>query len=555
MKIKEKIENLLNILKRSVEKFPITIISIFVLTLIYTVCIGNTKVDWELIGKITLCITIFASTTYLIEVLVKEKKPNLIIYYLISFIWAITLTLLTNVKDDVMGMSNELFIHILIRIIVCHILSTSILSMYFNYKNSEKTFAHYLINVVVGIFKTSLIYGLLAIGSSIIVSIFVYLILNGRGYILLGRVEILLLGLYYVPTMIYTFYKQEGEIGKFVKIVMKYVLGTLVMIAFAIIYLYIIKILILRNMPSNQIFRILSSLFIIGMPIWTMGMAIDEGKTFDKINSKLPYLFVPFIFLQMYSIGVRIGENGMTEARYLCVMLIIFEIIYTLIYAKNKTKIENNLLVIFALVIISLIAPFINMFRVSALNQFNILRKYDQKDNITKEERTKLNGAYWYLQEHPIGKQYLNSYQLRNDVSDGYEYDENIENRESLDVYREKEYVNVNGYKRLYSISASSYSYSYYNYSSIDENETIEEIFKNISFDVKGMDQNIKVNMLSQVNQYIRLGKSLEKEFDDINEIIIDNNRKIVLDSINIDYDKTTNELYYYNITGYLLEK
>ena len=86
MKIKEKIENLLNILKRSVEKFPITIISIFVLTLIYTVCIGNTKVDWELIGKITLCITIFESTTYLIEVLVKEKKPNLIIYYLISFL-------------------------------------------------------------------------------------------------------------------------------------------------------------------------------------------------------------------------------------------------------------------------------------------------------------------------------------------------------------------------------------------------------------------------------------------------------------------------------------
>ena len=69
------------------------------------------------------------------------------------------------------------------------------------------------------------------------------------------------------------------------------------------------------------------------------------------------------------------------------------------------------------------------------------------------------------------------------------------------------------------------------------------------------MDQDIKVNILDQVNQYIRLGKSLEKEFDDINEIIIDNNRKIVLDSINISYDKKTREVYSYNMRGYLLEK
>ena len=72
--IKEKLISLLNVLKRSVEKFPITIISIWILTLIYTIFVGNTKVAWEVIGRITLGIVIFASSTYLIESLINEKN-------------------------------------------------------------------------------------------------------------------------------------------------------------------------------------------------------------------------------------------------------------------------------------------------------------------------------------------------------------------------------------------------------------------------------------------------------------------------------------------------
>lgn len=40
--------------------------------------------------------------------------------------------------------------------------------------------------------------------------------------------------------------------------------------------MYIIKILVLRQMQKNQIFIILSALFIIGMPIWSMAQYFKD---------------------------------------------------------------------------------------------------------------------------------------------------------------------------------------------------------------------------------------------------------------------------------------
>ena len=91
-----------------------------------------------------------------------------------------------------------------------------------------------------------------------------------------------------------------------------------------------IKIIVLRKIPANQIFRILAALFACGLPIWTMNSLWEkEENTWQKIINKLPLAFIPFILLQIYSIWSRISANGLTEARYLCVMLVIFEIIYS----------------------------------------------------------------------------------------------------------------------------------------------------------------------------------------------------------------------------------
>ena len=557
MKLKEKFYNLYEIVKISIKKFPVTIITIFILSLIYAICVGNSKVDWNVIERITLFSAIFIASTFLIETLLENNKKSKVLYYILSVIWSALLTLLFSNKSSILGLDSIILEHYVTRIIVCFVISAVILSIYFNYKKSQKEFAKYLIGVFVSIFKASFIYCILAIGIAIVTSIFIFLILNGRSYILVGKIEILLLGLYYLPAIIYAFYNQDSQIGKFAKIVIKYVLGTLVMIAFVIIYIYLLKILILRNIPSNQIFRILAALFIVGLPIWTMCDGLDEGKTFDKINRKLPLLFAPFIFLQIYSITVRIAENGMTEARYLCLMLIAFEIIYTLIYIKNKSKIGINLLVIVALSIISIIMPFVNMFKVSALNQYSILRKYDEKENISAEEKAKLYGAYYYLEDSVVGKKYIENYELKNkDVGDLKPYESDLNNYEEfLNANSSLEYVSVGGYKRLYNVNSSIYNLSSLSgYDLKGEENTIDKIFEKVTFKTNDKDIAI-VNMTNLVKEFIKNKDSIDEDFKYMNEIIVDENRKIILRSMNISYNKMTNEVSSYNFIGYLLEK
>lgn len=550
-KLKEKIYNLGNVLKNSIEKFPITIIGILVLTFLYTIALDNDLINSTVVSNISLFIIIFTSGTFLIETLLENKVKSKIVCYANLAILATIFTFAINIKDGLLGMSNEVFIFRIERIILCYLITVIFLAIYYNYKKSNKTLEKYLTSTFVNIFKTSLIYGILAIGIAIVTAIFIYLILDGKGYILILRMEILLFGIYYLPTILYSFYQQE-EIGKFAKIVIKYVLGTLVMVAFVIIYMYIIKIIFLREIPSNQIFRILSALFIIGLPIWTMILSFNEDKTFDKINKKLPVLFIPFIFLQIYSIGTRIQANGITEARYLCIMLIIFEIIYTIIYLKNKEKVSNMIFVFIILSVISTIIPYINMFYISNLSQYNNLKIYKQKSEYTEEEKTKISGAYYYLKYSVEGQKYIDNYLTEEEVNEIIDLNLNSNddprNQTTLYAIENAEYIDISGYKQLYFIHANSSKTN-------DELGSLDEIFSNISFDIQESNYKVKADILSHIYDYIDNEQNLNTYFKAKNEFDIDNHRKIILKQFSLKYDKITKKVNYYNIYGYLLER
>lgn len=553
MKLKEKIVGVLQTFKKSIGKFPLTIISAIVLTVIYTICLDNYSIETTTLTNISLFIVIFASSTFLIETVLETKIKKKIIYYIIAAIWATVLTYAVNIEEGLLGMSNTIFLFKIERFIICYLIATIVLAIYYNYKSLNKTFEQYVTSTFVTIFKTSLIYGILAIGIAMITAVFVYLILDGESYILVARMEILLFGVYYIPTVLYSFYDQEEEIGKFAKIVIKYVLGTLVIVAFAIIYMYIIKIIFLRDIPSNLIFRILSALFIIGLPVWTMILSFKENTTLDKINRKLPLLFIPFIILQIYSIGTRILSNGITELRYLCLMLIIFEIVYIIIYLTKKEKVSRILLVFLALTVISTIAPYINMFTISNLSQYNNLKIYKQKTEYSEEEKTKIYGAYNYLRYSSIeGKKYIENYLTKDDEelikklkNSGTKKSDNGKN-----IYVDKDinYIEVEGYKKVYKIDS-------YSYNSSKGNRTIDEIFSDIEINTQESNYSIEANILPLINEYVNHENEMNNYSEENNELKLDENKKIILERLILEYDDTTKNVSYYNMSGYLLEK
>lgn len=555
MKIKEKFKSITQILKKVFDKFPLTIIAVLLYS-IFTAIFIYTEFDEEIFENITFFILYFASGSFLVEAIFKNLDGKKIILYAVSAIISIVFVTLQNLDIDM---------NFLWKVLVCYVLTLWILTVYTLFKKSKKDVNEYLLKLCVNMEQASFIYIVLAIGIAIISSIFVYLIFDKLEYKLISSLEILLLGFYYIPKLMYCLVDMEEDVNKFFKGLVKYVLTSLVIISFVIIYMYIIKILILREMPKNQIFRILSALFIIGMPIWTMMQHYKEESIWYKLSLKLPIAFIPFIFLQIYTIGIRISQNGITPFRYICVALILFEIIYVLVYILKKEKVGVLLLVGNAIIIVSLIIPGINMFKVSDMSQVNRLKIFKEKTDYTDDEKEKIYGAYQYLKIYSEdGEKYVKDILTEDEISEIKSFRASGYNNSSIEYISSRlsdSNVLVEGYKYLYFVRASNYSRNNSLYYSIDE------AFKNIEFkndnSSKFLNNNsentINIDLQDEFNEYINRytkygSKDMNEYFESHNEIKFDN-KKIILKYFSISYDKDSKEVRNYTIQGYLLEK
>lgn len=546
MKIKEKLKSTFQIIKTVFEKNPVTITCILLFSAFAVIAIDTEFIPKEWWQNIILFNLYFVSGTFLVEVLFNQNTPKKMICYVGSFIIAIVFVVLHNQATDMAS--------ILWKIAFCYVSTLWILSIYFLFKKTKKNFTEFVLKVSINTLKTSIVYGILAIGISIVSSIFVYLIWESIGYTLTLRLQIILLGFYYIPRLIYDLTDVQKEVNAFFKGLIKYVLTGLVMISFIIIYLYIIKILILRDMPKNQIFRILSALFIVGMPIWTMVQYFKDESLWYKISLKLPVAFIPFILLQIYTIGIRIANNGFTPLRYVCVALVVFEIIYSLIYIWKKEKIEILLLVLNAIVIVSFIIPGINMFKVSDVSQAQNLKIFKNKSDYTDEEKEKIYGAYRYLKYSLDGEKYINEILDKEDIEEikTFHPSKMINNSEFkyINASIDQEKIEVKEYSNLYFINASNRS-----------NEmSLEETFKKMKLEYQDSTKTIEIDALEEfkeyVNTYMDLGKEELKEYFEQNyEIEIDSDKKLIIKSFNLHYNPQSKIVKNYSIKGYLLEK
>lgn len=538
--IKEKIEKIFNKFKKLFETYPLTLFVIVITTVILAITVDTEILDSISLDNILLFSALFGCGNLFIETIFKKIDRKKIGLYILSAIFAIAITFSTNIENDVLGIKNTVFIGYNSRIIVCYLVSTVAITIYIHYKNSKLEFNEYILKAGINFFRTGLIYLLLVIGLAMITSVFVFLLLSGENYSLVYRVQILLIGFFLLPMSINSVYDLKNEIDKFEKIIVRYVLDVLVIIAFVVIYLYIGKIILLRDMPANQIFRIIAILFVIGCPIWIVAGYFKDNDFIAKINNKLPILFIPFILLQIYTIGVRIYYNGMTEPRYLCIMLIIFEIIYTIIYIKNKEKDGNIILVLVVITIISGIVPYLNMFKVSQISQYNNLKIIKEKENLSELEKEKVAGAYYYLKDTEEGKELITGLLTQDEIDEILKYNGNSSNKKSIYLSKNVENIDIADYNKLYVIN----SYNYYK-----DYNSIETEFKNIKVD------NYEIDLSNIILEYIANEENIEEYFEENNEYVITENKKIIIESLVLYYDSINKTVTDYSLDGYLLVK
>lgn len=565
--------------------------SIFCVFIIAVVSIiENQKKGFDIESIVTVC-SIWLAGNFLVESLWKKtaeeaqkNKRKWLIGYGVTFVIAIVFENLSEIlKAQKADIPNLIFESILYFYIAC----TVLLAIYVLLRQQQLDLPHCIGRIIFALLRAVGVYLVLNIAVILILEIIDALLVDIDTFRVELNIQLMLSALAYFPTCLLAVSDTSEDNAAFTKKFVSYVLLPCVWIAMFVIYLYVVKIFVTQEVPSNEIFSICASLFAIGMPIWMMASGFVEEKTsrYAKLISITKYIYAPFILLEIYSMSVRVKAYGLTEQRYAAWMFILLQVIYILwekIYARyarlagrkktynnqadtgdtgtehaneiNQTKTqinwhyENLILVLVGFLFVGLLLPFGNA---------QYLSYQSQKSRLVKNRTLDMGEAakaYDYLKTNAYGRRYLDNYlteaeqdELHSMMYDGDAY--GSDQWESVYFYAdpiEEKGIIIDGYAKIYTMTAHW-----------NEESTIEN-YENKTITV-GDNEYKNVDFTSCISYYKNLEDKRENqeinEKDIVYEIQVSDTEKLIVTYISFEIDDEQTMIKRMFIKGYMLTK
>lgn len=548
VKLKNAVLKIANVFR----EYPITLGSIVLIAAIGAVII-DCSFDTEICERIIVFLAALSIQTLFIEEHMRDRQALRIAGYIIAALLSAFFQYFEFYGSEVfLGMpwnkANEIITDLYVSYFAC----LGLASVYHMYRRQGDSFETYCLKTFFGLVRTSVVYGLFAAGLAIIILIFDTLIFHTHNFI--GRVEIFLAGGIYVPAMLLVVSGKKGGVGKFAKACVLYVLEPMLILAMAIIYIYIVKIFVTNDIPSNAVFSIITSLFAAGMVIWTLACGIDEANVFCKIARILPFVFIPCILLQAWSVLIRIKDYGITPSRYFGVALVIFELIYMVLYLLQrllkKEAIALILWVAALAVVTALLVPFANYTSVCARSQLKRLSGIKISEELKSSDLAETAGSSYRVLLNDCG------YRGKELINQMFTEDEQkILNScyGTSDSGRRIYYLNGNDELVAFDISG------YKTLTSVDGKGT--EPISTVELTVDG-----EVRYTTDLSEFVKeleefgSKKAGSSQYDSFNlneygVIELDKQYDLKITWFSADYDAETGELENLNLNGYLLEK
>ena len=435
-------------------------------------------------------------------------------------------------------------------------ISVTLVGIYKIIKDSKITFSQYWIRVfnnemLIGIASSVIQAGALFI--AFIITALLFGNINSEDIFI--KCELFVIGFIIIPMELLGIIYVKNEILKPVEILISYIILPILIIAKIIIYIYFIKIIVIREIPSNVIYPIIAGLFTASFPTWCMIGGIKNKNKYLNANLKiLPYSFLPLVLLQIYAIGVRVAEMGLTPSRYLGIALIIFEIIASILtIIKQQKHLINIIIVAIGFVLVIMCVPSINVIDASWKSQLkrmtSVYKEGTNYNDLTEEQKAIVKGAYRYLKYDSEGEKHIPGYidtNLLDNVANYYSdydyendyYGTNIKYK-TIDYYTNEELIPVEGYN--YAKRINIYGYSYNEENALDDLST-ENVEEYAGSDAKEI---IKNFVIESINEDRIKGKTIK----------LDNNSIIWISNISIRYNTETKDTKDISIDGYLLIK
>lgn len=563
--------------------------SIFCVFIIAVVSIiANQKKGFDIESIVTVC-SIWLAGNFLVESLWKKtaeeaqkNKRKWLIGYGVTFVIAIVFENLSEIlKAQKADIPNLIFESILYFYIAC----TVLLAIYVLLRQQKLDLPHCIGRIIFALLRAVGVYLVLNIAVILILEIIDALLVDIDTFRVELNIQLLLSALAYFPTCLLAVSDTSEDNAAFTKKFVSYVLLPCVWIAMFVIYLYVVKIFVTQEVPSNEIFGICASLFAIGMPIWMMasGFVEENSSRYKKLIHITKYIYAPFILLEIYSMSVRVKAYGLTEQRYAAWMFVLLQIIYILwekIYAlyarladrkkiynnqadtgdtgtehaneinQTKTQInwhyENLIPVLVGFLFVGLLLPFGNA---------QYLSYQSQKSRLVKNRTSDMGEAakaYDYLKTNAYGRRYLDNYltEAEQDELHNMLYDQDSEDQwKSVYFYAdpmEEGGLTIRGYEKIYGVEEhwrDECSVQEYESKTITAGDNVYE----------------GVDLTSCISYYKDLEDKNENqvvdEKDKVYEIQISDTEKLIVTYISFEIDDEQTMIKRMFIKGYMLTK
>lgn len=419
--IMKKIKEFLDInFKEYINKYKLTNAMIFILTILNLFLFSKKNID------ILLILSLNIIQFFTIETLFKDKKKKWI-----AIIAATCISIIITVFQE----KIELYVR-LTEIVGAYLSCIFLLGIYKVIKDSKLNFSEYVSRIFENFLKMGIVYIILQIGLNSLIFIFFHLILESSNKIIvvMQKTQIILAGFYLTPMILLSITKIQKECSKVIKNIVSYVITPLIIISYLIIYAYILKIILKNAIPQNMIFVLITSIFCISYFTWTVCFSI-ENKAVNKVSKILPIVFIPLLILQIYSLFLRIIPYGITQHRYIGLMILVFEILAIIFSLLKNRKYESNIILgVISIIIIGYVMPFINITDLSEFSK-NHKAKEIEESNIVSEVPTDQN-----TDNENISKE-NNTYEFYNATTGEYEkneyitfYSNDIENESGIQI-------------------------------------------------------------------------------------------------------------------------
>ncbi len=557
--LKEKIKKLLSGLADVFRDYPLTMAMILVAALSSAILLhidhkDSMKEYCEMVMQFAFWM---AAQCFVIEEIFRKKLIPKICGIVFAILYASAFDYINFTKKvTVFGINLEIIKEIHLKVCVVYGVLLFAAVIFHLFKRLKEDFEAYCTGSFLTLLKSYVIYGLFAAGLAVILYIFNELIFDTGD--LIECSEAFLATGFIAAMTIRALSSEHEKPGRFARICVMYALLPMLLIAFAIIYIYMIKIFVLNEIPSNSVFRILSGLFSVGVPIWTMAHVMgNDVKGLKKISFIVPYVFIPFIFLQCWSLGIRIKQYGLTESRYSGIILIIVEVLYFIVYTIGRIiKKDLIFIMLFVLMILAPVCAFVpHICYDDAVidSQMKRIKNIISMENISPSDGRQLISAYNEIKNTGYkGKKTAETAFSESEKKIIQEHRNDPDYSYSSTAYMSDDRaladLDISAYGRI-----SETGFIHWEYGDINDRPYDLE-FSTLSDNSPVYTINLEGLAKSAVSQY-EAGKEYEFELGNYRLMKIDDKNDLYIKEITVIYNEEEPEEMEIKISGYVLER